>query len=75
MPAVDSSMMTWVEYSKTAQELDITFGSGKTYTYFDVPPQVYTALMASGSKGTYFREHIDGAYSYGLRKGRKRSGR
>jgi hypothetical protein len=38
MPAVESSMMTWIEYRAGQRELDIVFSSGKTYTYFGVPP-------------------------------------
>jgi hypothetical protein len=52
MPKVDSSMMTYVEYDKAARELLILFTSGKAYTYFDVPQQVYRDLLKAESKGS-----------------------
>ena len=72
MPKVNSSMMTHVEYDKSARELQITFTSGKTYAYVDVPPQVYRDLLKASSKGRFFLSCIEGAFSYAQVRRRRR---
>src|SRR5262245_37912913 len=72
MPKVDSSMMTGVEYDKTARELVIVFSSGKTYVYGDVPPQVYRSLLKAASKGSYFLDATKDAYLCAPLRGRRR---
>lgn len=64
MPKVTSSMMTDVEYDKTSHELQITFTSGKTYVYSDVPQNVYREFLKADSKGSYFLGCIEGAFPY-----------
>jgi len=73
MPKVDSSMMIYVEYDKAAGELLILFTSGKAYTYYDVPQQVYRDLLRAPSQGRYFLEYIEGQYSYAQTKGWRRA--
>jgi hypothetical protein len=55
---VQSSMMTSVRYKNDERELDITFTSGKTYRYLNVPPKVYFDLLDAGSKGEFFNDNI-----------------
>jgi hypothetical protein len=55
---VQSSMMTSVRYHHDARELDITFTSGKTCRYLNVPPKVYFDLLDAGSKGEFFNDNI-----------------
>ena len=64
MPHVSSSMMTRANYDDSTSELDITFISGKTYRYFEVPPAIYDGLLDSESKGEYFNENIKDAFAY-----------
>jgi hypothetical protein len=71
MPKVDSSMMTEVAYDKTARELVITFTSGKTYVYLDVPAAVYRDLLKAPSKGSYFLDNIRDDYSCVQVRGRR----
>lgn len=59
---VQSSSLRSVGYESGV--LEIRFLSGGVYRYFGVPEPVYRALMAASSKGTYFLEHIRGAYRY-----------
>jgi hypothetical protein len=73
MPAVDSSMMERVDYRDAERQLDITFASGKTYTYFGVAQRVYEGLLAAESKGRFFHDSIDGTYRYAQVR-RRRSG-
>jgi hypothetical protein len=63
MPAVESSALNWIDYDKSTQELYVTFKSGKTYTYYGVPEQVYLALLKASSKGIFFNEYIRDQYS------------
>jgi hypothetical protein len=64
MPHVQSSLMTFVKYDDDAGELDITFTSGKTYRYRDVPPDVYDELLDAESKGEYFNENIKNIFTF-----------
>lgn len=42
--------------------LHITFQSGQTYTYHDVPKSVTIALITGPSPGEYYNLHIRGRY-------------
>ena len=64
MPRVDSSMIRRIDYDEAARELDITFTSGKTYTYFEVPKQVYERFLKASSKGQFFNDCIKDEYGY-----------
>ncbi len=72
MPKVNSSMIYRIEYDEAAQALDITFTSGKTYTYYEVPREIYVEFLDAGSKGQYFNDNIDHQYSYAQVRGRRR---
>ncbi len=56
--------MTRVEYDEKAGELDITFTSGKTYRYRNVPLATYVDLLDAASKGEYFNDNIKDAFAY-----------
>jgi hypothetical protein len=64
MPHVESSMMTFVKYDDDAGELDITFASGKTYRYLEVPLEIYDGLLDAESKGEFFNDNIKDAFVY-----------
>jgi lysyl-tRNA synthetase class 2 len=72
MPYVQSSVMTRVEYDEEASELDITFASGKTYRYRDVPLAIYVDLLDAASKGQFFNDAIKDAFAFAEVRGRKR---
>lgn len=74
MPAVDSSMIHWIEHREAVRELDVTFASGKTYTYFGVPRRVYRAFLVADSKGSFFLDEIKNVYQYAQRSGHFRFG-
>ncbi|MBS0546293.1 MAG: KTSC domain-containing protein [Proteobacteria bacterium] len=43
--------------------MEIDFAdSGLRYRYLDVPPDIFAALMAAPSKGTFLNDHIKGRY-------------
>ena len=52
------STITFVRYDHDARELDITFTSGKTYRYVNVPLEVYVDLIDAESKGEFFNHNI-----------------
>ena len=69
---VESSMIQAVGYDEPSQTLVVIFNSGRTYEYYEVPPGIYTQLMASDSKGSYMRSFVIDCYSYGLIKKKRR---
>lgn len=62
---VASSNLDEVEYNTETEELDITFLSGRTYRYFNVPQDVHQELLNAPSHGKYFYAYIrNGGYDY-----------
>ena len=60
---VDSSAITRIAHSERRQKLFVTFRAG-TYTYFDVPREVYEAFIAAPSKGAFFNHQIRDRYDF-----------
>jgi hypothetical protein len=58
-----SSVIHSIEYDEDSRELDVTFNSGKTYRYIDVPQDVYADFLDAASKGQYFNNHIKDAFA------------
>jgi hypothetical protein len=62
---VPSTVIFWVEYYLDHERLIIAFrGSGKYYTYYNVPMSVYQAFKLAPSKGRYFNKYVKGKYNY-----------
>jgi lysyl-tRNA synthetase class 2 len=72
MPHVRSSMMTFVKYDDEARELDVTFTSGKTYRYREVPVEIYDGLLESESKGEFFNDNIKDVFAYSEVRSRRK---
>jgi hypothetical protein len=72
MPHVQSSVMIFVKYDDEARELDITFTSGKTYRYREVPLQIYDGLLEAESKGEFVNDNIKDVFVYSEVMSRKR---
>jgi hypothetical protein len=54
-----------VGYDDEQRVLEIEFTNGAVYQYSDVPPEVYSGLMAAESHGRYFNQHVRSAgYRY-----------
>ncbi len=64
MPYVESEAISIIEYDELSRGLVVTFTSGETYRYKDVPRQVYQAFIAAVSHGRYFHEHIRDRYPF-----------
>lgn len=54
---VKSSFITDIRYSEIAGKLDIKLKNGRVYT-FDVPKEVFEALLVAPSKGRFFNDVI-----------------
>ena len=63
--AVESSLIKEVAYDAVTKVLTVQLvDKTEKYLYKDVPAEVYAALMASESKGTYFVKNIKGKYEF-----------
>ena len=62
MKPVKSSNLTHVGYDAATREMAVTFGSGKTYHYADVPEDVMAQFMEADSKGKFFARNIKGKF-------------
>lgn len=45
-------------------QLDITFKSGGSYRYFDVPLSAFNALANADSRGRHFQNNIRGQFKF-----------
>ena len=59
---VSSSAISSVGYDPKGEVLELEFSSGGVYDYYEVPQEVYAALMAAESKGRFISEEIRGRY-------------
>ena len=60
---VMSSVLVNIEYNKKDKLLFITFKSGKTYVYYNVPEEVWKAFKDAESKGKFFNKYIKGRFN------------
>lgn len=61
---VSSTNLRSVGYDPEELLLEVEFLDGAVYQYFSVPTAVYQDLMAAGSKGSFFAEHVRNRYRY-----------
>lgn len=60
--ALSSTALASASYDDESQELEITFTSGRSYTFQSVPADIYEGLVASPSPGSYYNQNIKGIY-------------
>jgi len=60
----DSSVIHSADYDPDALTLDVTFATGRTYTYFDVPEWKFDGLITAPSAGEYFNHHIRDQHAF-----------
>jgi predicted RNase H-like HicB family nuclease len=58
-----SSAISEIGYAREGGELIVTFTTGKSYVYDNVPPDVFDQFMNAQSKGSYFNTAIRDYYS------------
>ena len=56
--SVISSNLMAMGYDPNSGELQVQFRNGRIYSYQNVPPEIYDALMNAPSKGTFFAYNI-----------------
>jgi len=59
-----SSAVTHVEYDTPRERLFVTFTSGRTSEYVDVPSEVAAAFRSAFSKDLFFRTYIRDRYDF-----------
>lgn len=59
-----SSNLSSATYDPDVENLTISFNSGDSYVYFNVPPAVYRSLTLAGSAGAYFNRNIKQRFAY-----------
>jgi KTSC domain len=59
-----STVIRAYNYDAEAQELTITFVTGRIYVYLAVPSEAYDEFSTAFSKGTFFNKYIRDAYDY-----------
>jgi len=62
---LNSSNLRGFDYEPRSRMLKITFTSGRTYVYNDVPQDVVDGLASAESPGRYFSSSIKDTYSGG----------
>lgn len=58
---VDSQALRSIGYNPDTRTLEVEFDSGSVYRYYEVPADLYARLMAAGSHGEFFVEHVRNA--------------
>ena len=61
---VSSSTIVSIGYDPKTETLEIEFGSGRVYQYYDVPANLHDEIMQAPSKGQYFNTYIKDRYSF-----------
>ncbi|HUI07428.1 MAG TPA: KTSC domain-containing protein [Verrucomicrobiae bacterium] len=62
-PVVSSNIVS-VGYEPSSQTLEIEFGSGGVYQYYNVPESIYQELLGASSKGRFFASQIKDRFPY-----------
>lgn len=61
---VYSSMVQSIAYDSDSGTMIVTFNTGKSYAYANVPEDVATEAANAGSVGDYINSSIKGQYSF-----------
>lgn len=64
MPQTASSAISRIDYSAPLRTLHVTFTSGRVYSYFAVPAEVYFQFCRAASKGEFFNAMIRDRYEF-----------
>lgn len=59
-----STVIHSIFYYPASSVLRIVFVSGMVYDYKNVPEHIYTGLKNSGSKGSYFNQHVKPHFTF-----------
>jgi len=59
-----SSAVAHIEYDTTRERLFVTFTSGRTSEYVDVPSEVAAAFQSAFSKDLFFKTYVRDRYDF-----------
>ncbi len=51
-------------FQPATRQLSVTFVTGREYVYEDVPPGIYKAFRAAGTRGRFFNAQIRDRYDF-----------
>ena len=57
-----SSVLASAAFDEATNRLTVTFKSGRSYEFFDIPMDVWFGLKEAESKGRYFTQNIKGKF-------------
>lgn len=60
--SINSSAIASASYDDEDQSLEVTFNSGQTYTFAQVPQDIFEGLVGSPSPGRFYHSVIKGNY-------------
>jgi two-component system cell cycle response regulator DivK len=72
MPHLNSSAVERVEYSADTATLHIWYSGGDCYSYLEVPPERYEALLAASSVGAFVNAELKPHHRFELKERRRR---
>ena len=55
---IQSSHLAYIGYDPDSMTMQIQFKNGSLYTYQNIEPETYNAMMGSGDPGKYFTDII-----------------
>ena len=61
---INSSSLKSASYNTLTEKLKVTFASGVSYRYSDVPMQLITKFRVAKSQGQFFNKNISPNYLY-----------
>ena len=59
-----SSLIRRAIYDGAEQTLAVTFTTGRTYLYFDIPADLYSEFVTAPSQGQFFNWRIRDQYEF-----------
>lgn len=59
-----STAIADIDYNYERERLTVTFVTGRTYEYVDVPADVAASFQSAFSKGTFFNSYIRERYDF-----------
>ncbi|HYI41442.1 MAG TPA: KTSC domain-containing protein [Allosphingosinicella sp.] len=69
---LDSSAIARAAYDADAATLDLWYRGGDRYRYFDVPLEVFEALLSAPSAGEFVNRNIKNEYRFEIEERRRR---
>ena len=61
---IKSSSLKYASYDCLNESMTVTFNSGASYKYAEVPLSIFTKFRMSKSQGQYFNKHISPNFMY-----------